>query len=336
MAMKKVLITTTKFHGDAEERLSKAADLILVSPDHEEIIKKVRDVDAAIVGAGIFDEEVFESANKLKIVSKFGVGYDNIDVEAASRRGIYVTIAPTPELITAVAEFALGLILSLAKLIPPANEYLKGEGYSRMRRWDHILRICEERSQPMMNLRGRTVGIVGLGRIGSELALKCKCLGMKVLYYDVVRKRSMEERYGVEYVDLDDLLRRSDFVSLNVPLTKKTRGLIGRRELALMKPSAYLINTSRGKVVDQKALYEALKDRRIAGAALDVFEEEPIPPEDPILKLDNVIVTPHIAAASAESIRSVSLTVCEDIMKVLEGKKPNINHLVNPEVLERH
>lgn len=330
--MSKVL-TDMRLHDDAVDMLSKVATLVRTGSDlREDLLEKVRDADAAIIGGSVFNEEVFEVGSRLKIVARHGVGYDRVDVKAASERKIYVTITPSPELIEAVAEFALGLILSLAKKIPMADRYVRSEEYARTRIW-YSPSLQKMDSSPIVNLQGRLLGIIGLGRIGREIAIKGRCLGMKIQYFDITRNHSLEKEYGFEYVELDDLLADSDFVSVSVPLTDQTRGLIGQREISLMKPTAYLINTARGAILDQKALHDALKKGKIAGAGLDVVEEEPLSPSDPILELNNVIVTPHVGGASAESHRAMAIMACEDVIKVLQGKRPDLSHLVNPEIL---
>src|SRR5262249_49492564 len=176
-----------------------------------------------------------------------------------------------------------------------------------------------------------TLGIVGLGRIGAEVAKRARGFDMRILYSARSRRPEQERELGVEFVPLDELLRRSDFVSIHTPLTEETRGLIGERELAPMKPTAFLINTARGPIVDQRALTAALQARRIGGAGLDVFEEEPISPDDPLLALDNVVVLPHIGSASTATRGKMARMAAENCLAVLEGRRPA--NPVNPEVL---
>ncbi|MCD6480356.1 D-glycerate dehydrogenase, partial [Candidatus Bathyarchaeota archaeon] len=171
-------------------------------------------------------------------------------------------------------------------------------------------------------LEGKTLGIIGLGRIGSEVARRAQGFGVKVIYHDMVRKPELEEAYGAEYVSLKELLTKADIVSIHVPLLPSTERLIGEEELQMMKPTAILINTSRGKVIDQKALVKALKEGWIAGAALDVYEEEPIPLDDPLLRLENVILTPHIGSATRETRRRMAEVCAQNVKAVLEGRKP--------------
>lgn len=180
------------------------------------------------------------------------------------------------------------------------------------------------------DVHGKTLGIIGLGRIGSTVAKRAKGFDMDLIYYDINRREEMEEKLGIVFKSLDDVLHESDFVTIHVPLTKQTHHLIGRHELSMMKRTAYLINTSRGPVIDEKALYEALKERVIAGAAMDVFEQEPIDPKSPLLGLDNIVVTPHIASASVETRTKMAVVAAENLVSVLQGKEPP--NLVNPEV----
>jgi len=179
---------------------------------------------------------------------------------------------------------------------------------------------------------GKTLGIVGLGRIGSAVARRAKGFNMRVIYYDVYRNKELEEKLGVEYRDFKDLLKEADFISIHVPLTPSTRHLFNEEALKTMKKTAYLINTSRGPVVDEKALYKALTEGWIKGAALDVHEKEPTPPDNPLLKLDNIVVAPHIASASTETRVKMAVMAAENLVSVLQGKVPP--NLVNKEVLK--
>jgi glyoxylate reductase len=263
-----------------------------------------------------------DSAPRLRIISQYAVGYDNIDVKAATERGIYVT--NTPGVLTeTVADFTMALMMAIARRVVEADKYIR-QGKWKVG-WHPLYFLGTD-------LYGATLGIVGLGRIGSAVARRAKGFDMKILYYDVVRRENLEKELGAKFVDLDTLLKESDFVTLHVPLTPKTKDLIGERELKLMKPTAYLINTSRGKVVDEKALIKALKEGWIAGAALDVFYQEPTPPDNPLLELDNVVVAPHIASASLETRSRMAEIVAENLIAFKEGKKPPT--LVNPDVMK--
>ncbi len=292
-------------------------------PPKDVIIERVRDVDALVsLLTDPIDAEVFDAAPKLRIVSQYAVGYDNIDVEEATKRGIYVT--NTPGVLTeTVADFTFALMLAVARRVVEADKYVR-EGRWKVA-WHPLMMLGSD-------VYGRTLGIVGMGRIGSAVARRAKGFGMRILYYDSVRREDLEKELGAEFVDLDRLLEESDYVSLHVPLTPETYHLIGEEQLRKMKPTAFLINTARGKVVDQKALYKALKEGWIAGAGLDVFEQEPIPPDDPLLKLDNVVLAPHAASASHETRSRMAEMVAENLIAFLNEKVPP--NLVNKEVVD--
>jgi len=292
-------------------------------PPKKVIIEKVRNVDAlASLLSDKIDAEVFDSAPKLKIVAQIAVGFDNIDLQEATKRGIYVT--NTPEVLTdTTADFAWALLMAVARRVVEADKYV------RTGQW-------KVGWHPSM-LQGRdvhdaTIGIVGAGRIGYGVAKRATGFNMKILFYDVVPRPEMEKELGAKRVDLDTLLKESDFVSIHVPLLKETYHMINAEKLKLMKKTAYLINNSRGPVVDEKALYEALKDGTIAGAGLDVFEHEPAPVDNPLLKLDNVVVAPHISSASYETRSKMAEMVAENLVAFFDGRKPP--NLVNPEVMK--
>jgi D-3-phosphoglycerate dehydrogenase len=285
------------------------------------LMKELAEAEAAIAdGRTIFDAQVMKAARKLRIVARFGVGFDNVDLKAATERGVYVSNTPGV-LSDAVAELTIALMLALSRRLLGAHAYVKS------RRWTELSDF------PLgIDLSGKTLGIIGLGQIGMEVAKRASGLRMAILYYDIVRREDAERLYDAKYSSLENLLKESDFVTLHVPLASRTEKLIGRSELALMKPTAYLINTARGKVVDQAALCEGLKEGRIAGAALDVYEVEPIARDEPLLQLDNVILTPHIGSATAETRTKMALTAADDVIRVLKGEKPL--NLVNRELLK--
>ena len=323
----KILITAP-IHEAGLTLLRNVAEIRTASPSQalikENLMREVKDVDALIVvrSREPVDEEVIKEGRNLKIISRHGAGYENVDVEAATKRGIFVTYAPVNA--KTVADLTMGMIVCLLRRIHEGDRLVKSGDWYRGQRL----------SPPLMgvDVYGKTLGIIGLGRIGAEVAKRARGFDMKILYYDVVKKREYEEKLGVEYRELDALLRESDIVSIHVPLSKRTENLISERELKLMKKTAYLINTSRGRVVNQDDLYRALSENWIAGAALDVFREEPLPPDAPIAKLKNVLFTPHIGGATKDCMRRMSLTVARDVIKALRGEVPE--YLVNPEVLE--
>lgn len=258
------------------------------------------------------DGEVMDSFGpQLKVVANMAVGFDNIDVPEAKKRGIIIT--NTPGILTdTVAEHTFALMLAIAHRITEADKFTKDLKYQG---WAPMLMLGND-------LSGKTLGIVGLGRIGSRVAHHAaKGFEMKVLYYDVNRNEEFEKEFDAVYMPFDDLLKKSDFVSIHVPLLETTRHLINAEKLKLMKPTAYLVNTSRGPVVDEVALAYALKNNVIHGTALDVFEFEPkITPE--LLKLDNVILTPHIASATEETRSKMSSLAATNIIEALEGRTP--------------
>jgi len=303
-------------------RVLEAEGTIERSP-HERALKKdelrgyLENVEAAILGADNCDRDVLSNAKSLKIVARHGIGYDNIDLAAATANGIIVTYTPDVNTI-AVAEHAMALILSLARKIPCADASVKA------RKWEGLRFVGSE-------LMGKTLGIIGLGRIGAETAKRALAFGMKVLYFDKYKEREYGERLGAISVPLDQLLAESDFVSIHTALTPETKGMIGPKEIALMKKVACLINTARGPIIDGKALTDALMEKRIAGAALDVFQTEPPAPDDALLSLNNVILTPHIAAYTVEAIRRMDVMAAEDVVKALQGRTPE--HIANTEVL---
>jgi glyoxylate reductase len=290
----------------------------------EMLLKKVKGADALVsLLTDNIDAEVMDAAGpNLKIIANYAVGYNNIDVEEATKRGIMVT--NTPGVLTeTTADFAWTLLMAIARRIVEADKFVR-EG--KFRGWEPMLLLGTD-------VFGATLGIVGFGRIGQAMARRALGFNMRVLYYDNSRvDEQLEKELKATFVDLPTLLKESDFVTLHVPLTKQTHHLIGEKELKMMKKDAYLINTARGPVVDEKALVKALKEGWIKGAALDVFENEPeIEPE--LLKLDNVVLAPHIASASYATRSKMSVMVAENIIKALNGEVPP--NLVNPEVLQK-
>ncbi len=278
---------------DSQPAIS-AAELESVVENYDGLIVRSRTkVTAAILQAGA----------KLKVVGRAGVGVDNIDVGFATRRGIVVLNAPGGNVVSA-AEHTLALMLALVRHIARADASLRAGKWERGR-----FKGSE--------LYGKTLGLAGAGRIGSEVAKRARAFGVRVIAYDPYLARERAEQVGIELVTLPDMLEEADFVSIHTPLTDETRGLIGAKELALMKPTAYLINAGRGGVVDELALARALQEGKLAGAALDVFEREPVPPDHPLLKLDNVVAVPHLGAATREAQTSVGIEICEAVRDAL-------------------
>lgn len=292
-------------------------------PPKKTIIEKAKDVDAlATLLSDKIDAEVFDAAPKLKMIAQLAVGFDNVDVQEATKRGIYVS--NTPEVLTdTTADFAWTLLMALARRVVEADKYV------RMGKWKVGWHPAMLQGR---DVYGATMGIVGAGRIGYAVAKRATGFSMKILFYDVIPRPEMEKDFGAKKVDLDELLKQSDFVSVHVPLMKETHHLINAEKLRLMKKTAYLINNSRGPVVDEKALYEALNEGRIAGAGLDVFEQEPTSLANPLLKLDNVVVAPHISSASYATRSKMAEMVADNLIAFFEGKKPP--NLINPDVLK--
>lgn len=292
-------------------------------PSREELIEKVKDKDGLLcLLTDKIDAEVMDAAPNLKVISTYSVGFDHIDIEAATKRGIYVT--HTPGVLTdAVAEFTVGLILAITRRILEADKIIRSGEWNKP--WNPFFLTGPE-------LKGKTIGIVGFGRIGIAVAKRLSSFDVKMLYYDVTRRWDVESILNAEFADIETILRESDIVTLHVPLLKSTYHMIGEKELKMMKKTAYLINTARGPVVDTEALVKALKEGWIAGAALDVFEQEPLPPDHPLTKLDNVILTPHIASATIEARQRMAELAAKNLIAVLKGEMPPA--LVNKEVLK--
>lgn len=293
-------------------------------PPKKTIIQKAAKVDALVtLLSDQIDAEVLDAAPSLKIIAQLAVGFDNIKIEEATKRGIYVT--NTPGVLTeTTADFAWTLLMAVARRVVEADKYVRSGNWKVG--W-----------HPMMmqgrDVYGATLGIVGLGRIGCAIAKRAKGFDMKVLYYDVIRRPDFEKEYDIQFTDLDLLFQKADFVTINVPLIKETHHLVDEKKLKMMKKTAYLINNARGPIVDEKALYKALKEGWIAGAALDVFEQEPTLIENPLLKLDNVVVAPHISSASYETRSKMAEIVAENLVAFFEGKTPP--NLVNSEVTKK-
>jgi D-3-phosphoglycerate dehydrogenase len=256
--------------------------------------------------------DIIDAAANLKVIGRAGIGVDNVDVDAASKKGIIVMNTPEGNVIT-TAEHAIAMMLSLARKIPQANASMKGK------KW--------EKGFMGVEVYNKTLGIIGLGRIGSIVAHRAKGLSMNVIVYDPFISKERASTMGVELVELAELFRRSDFISLHVPKTSETTNLIGEREFALMKKGVRIINCARGGIVDEKALYKAIKEKIVAGAALDVFEKEPVPPDNPLLELDELICTPHLGASTDEAQVNVAIDIAEQIVDFF--KKGQIRNAVN-------
>jgi len=294
---------------DGLARLRREGEVTVVSKLAEaDLIERIPEFDALVVRSETkVTAPILQAGKKLRVVGRAGVGVDNIDVAAATRHGILVVNAPRGNIVAA-AEHTIALLLALARSVPQADASVhRGE-------WTRSKFIGVE-------IRGKTLGVIGLGNVGSEVAKRAHGLEMEVIAFDPVVSEERAELFNVQLVPLDVLLERADFITVHVPLVDATRGLIGARELAMMKPAARLINAARGGVVDEAALYQALKVSRPAAAAADVFEQEP-PGEHPLFTLPNFIATPHIAASTVEAQASVALDVAEEVAAVLAGDLP--------------
>lgn len=320
MATKNVFIAPRSFDkttGQATARLLEAGCALTYwegegRPGEEALIAALHDADAnaAIIGLEPVTARVLDAAPRLRVVGKYGVGLDNIDLAAARARGIWVTWTPDAST-NSVAELTVALMLALARRVPEGDRIVKRGG------WERVVGV---------ELSGKTVGLVGLGRIGRRVAALLAGFGVRLLATELVQDAAFAAQHGITYVPLEELLGESDFVSLHVPLTDTTHALIDTAALARMKPTAYLVNTARGGLVDEAALAEALRAGWLAGVATDVYATEP-PASSPLLALDEVtaarvIATPHTGAHSQDAINAVSVQTAENIIAVLEGRRP--------------
>ena len=278
----------------------------------DEVLCRVADADFLLVATTPVTEEVIAAAPRLKLIQHQGVGYDNVDMEAAARRGIPVALTPEGTTV-GVAEHVFLLILALYKQLRTVEDALRrGE-------W-----LQWELRPQSYEIAGKRLGIVGLGRIGRAVTQRARAFEVaEILYYDLVRPGpEVEQGLGVAFCPFHDLLRRADIVTLHVPLTEETQGMIGAQELALMGEQAILINTARGALVDEGALYHALTREQITGAGLDVFAQEPPSPDNPLLRLDNIVVTPHIAAGTRDALRTKMVAAFANMLRVARGEEP--------------
>jgi D-3-phosphoglycerate dehydrogenase len=275
----------------------------------EELLPHVADADGLIVQWAKIGRETIEALNKCKVISRYGIGVDMIDLAAAGERGILVCNTPD-YCIDEVSTHTLSFVLMLNRQILPQHQHV------RSGKWGPPSPTAPAR------LSTQTLGVVGMGNIGKVVVRKAQAFGLKILAYDPYLSAEAIAGLGAEKATLEDLLRRSDFVTLHCPLNEETHHLISGAQLGMMKPTAYLINMARGPIVDQAALVQALVERTIAGAALDVFEKEPPPADEPLLALDNVIVTPHISSWSADSFVQLRRETAQNVVIALQGNHP--------------
>ena len=288
-----------------------------------EIIERLKGMDGMVcLLTDAIDGEIMDAEPNLKVISNYAVGFNNIDVEAATERGIPVT--NTPGVLTeTTADFAWALLMAIARRVVEADKFTRA---GKFKGWRPQLLLGSD-------VYGKTIGIVGMGRIGQAMARRARGFDMNILYYDEYRPDpEVEKELGLTYVPFDELLQKADYVSIHVPLMESTHHLISERELKLMKKTAYLINSARGPIVDEKALVKPLQEKEIAGAGLDVFEDEPeLAPG--LAELDNVVIAPHIASATIETRSKMATMAAEGCLSVLKGEKP-VN-LVNEEVWDK-
>jgi len=321
------VFVSRRLPGDAVERLRERAEVDLwegdLPPDRATLLARSRDAEGLVcLLTEKIDAELLDACPRLRAVCNVAVGYDNIDVAAATRAGVFAT--NTPGVLTdTTADFAFALLMAAARRIPEGDRFTRAGHWQT---WDPSLLLGTD-------IHGATLGLIGVGQIGSAVARRARGFDMRVLYHDAVPRADLERDLGLERRDLEPLLREADFVSLHVPLLPETHHLIGERQLALMKRSAVLINTSRGPVVDGAALFRALQQGTPAAAALDVTEVEPIEMTDPLLTLENVIVTPHIASGSLVTRSRMAAMAVENVLAGMAGKTPP--NCLNPEVSVR-
>lgn len=311
--------------SEAHKRATALGDVVVFSErgadQEEELIRRLGRARVAINirAHAKFTEPVFRACPRLKLVSVWGTGVDNVDLHAAGRNG--VTVCNTPGVnANAVAEHALTLMLAVARRVPALDQAMRGGQWPR---------------ELLTQLLGKTLGVFGLGAIGSRMATLGNAIGMNVLAWSARGDEKRAKAVGARPASKEDILREADVVSLHVRLEPETRGLLGRKELALMKPTAILINTGRGALVDRDALLDALRERKIQGAGLDVFHEEPLKPDDPLLALPNVVLTPHIAGQTPEVIRDGLLRAVQNVENFLKGSSTDVVVQPSPSALPR-
>ncbi|MCT4565817.1 MAG: D-glycerate dehydrogenase [Maledivibacter sp.] len=314
MIRKKVLVT----RSIPEEGINKLREYFDVEVNkldrtltYDELKEKVKDKDGVLCQlSDKIDRELMESGTKVKVFANYAVGYNNMDIDAGESMNIYLT--NTPDVLTdATADLAWALLFAVARRVVEGDKYVR---QGKFEAWAPKLLLGKD-------ITGKTLGIIGAGRIGKSFAKKAKAFDMDILYYNRSRKKGFEEETEAKFVSLEDLLKKSDYVSLHTPLTKDTIHMIGDREFDMMKGDAILINTSRGAVVDEKALVRALKENKIWGAGLDVYENEP-KIEEELKKLDNVVLCPHIGSATDETRINMAIMAADNIIAALGGKTP--------------
>ena len=309
---------------EAEELAKVNAELVDVEcATEDEIIEKAKEADAILLVFAPMTRRVTGALPKLKVIVRYGIGYDTVDVDGATDNGVLLVNIPD-FCLEEVANHAIALLLTLGGKLVSINEDMKQGRWAEAQ----LSRVTVEAPYE------QTLGLVGCGKIGRMTARKAQCFGFRILGYDPYVDTSVAKEHGITMVSLPELLRESDFISIHALLNKETRHLIGEKEFKQMKPSAYFINTARGAVVDEAALIKALQEKWVAGAGLDVFEEEPIDPGNPLLKMDNVVVSPHCCSHSVASIKRLKRSVGQEAARVLSGRCPKnvVNKAVKPKI----
>ena len=291
------------------ENLKEVAEVVVdTSITPEELANTIHEYNGIIVRSRTkLTADIIKKADNMKIIARAGVGVDNIDLDAATEKGIMVVNSPESTSVT-VAEHTMGLILSMARKISIADKSVK-EG-----KW-------EKKNFMGVELRNKTLGVIGMGRIGSQVVNRCKAFGMDAMAYDPYLPEEVAKQMGVDLTDLDTVLKNSDFITIHVPLTPETKHSISTEQFEIMKDGAYIVNCARGGIIDEEALYDALVNNKIGGAALDVYEEEP-PKDSKLFELDNIVLTPHIAASTKEAQRDAAIIVADEIIDLANGKNP--------------
>jgi D-3-phosphoglycerate dehydrogenase len=325
----KIVITDCD-HGfyDPEEEIIREAGYeldIFQCREPGEVLQITKNADAIICQYAEINREVLHSVQKCKVVARYGVGLDNIDVKAATEMGIQIVHTPYFCFVD-VADHTMGLILALSRQIIRLNNTMKS---NPNKNYGELLKYLKNVDRP----REQTIGIIGFGKVGGEVAKRAISFGYKVITYDPYVPQEIISAQGVRKVELSELFRKSDIVTIHAPLNNETRKMIGSKALELMKETAYLVNTARGPIVDERALIEALQVHKLAGAALDVTEEEPIPNNHPFLKMENVILTPHVSFYSRTSIYDLKTKVAQYAINALKGTGEYT--IANPEVLNK-
>ena len=273
--------------------------------NNKEMSVLIEDVDGIIIGIDDLNAGIIKQVHNLKVISKYGVGVDNIDIKAATTQGIVVTNTPKAN-IDAVADLTFALMLALARRIPEADRETKAGN------WKKFIGTSVWRKK---------LGVIGLGKIGRQVVKRARGFEMEILCYDIIQDEEFARQFGVRYVDLETLLKESDYITIHIPLNNTIKGIIGYKELEMVNENSFIINTSRGGIIDEKALYDSLKNNKIKGAGLDVYEKEP-PENSPLMELENVIMLSHNGAYTEEAIANMGIESAQNLINVLEGREP--------------